>query len=65
MRCAVRVMPKALATLAGQALACVEDPVVNQKILPPLKNKAVSMPTCLLPEERDGPQMGGGASGIQ
>ena len=53
MRCAVRV------------IACVDDPVVIRKILSHLKNKAVSMPTGLLPEERDGPQMGEGAGGIQ
>ena len=30
---AVRIMPKALATLAGQALACIEAPVVMPKAL--------------------------------
>lgn len=30
---AVRIMPKALATLAGQALACIEELVLIKKIL--------------------------------
>jgi len=29
---AVRIMPTALAALAGQTLACIEDPVVIEKI---------------------------------
>jgi len=29
---AVRIMPTALTVLAGQALACIEDPVVIEKI---------------------------------
>ena len=34
-----KVMPKALATLAGPALACIEDPVVIEKILTHLQGK--------------------------
>lgn len=37
---AVKVIPKALATLAGQALACIEEPVVIKRILDHLKQKA-------------------------
>ena len=33
------IIPKAFAALTGQALACIEDPVVIQKILDHLKTK--------------------------
>jgi phosphoribosyl 1,2-cyclic phosphodiesterase len=36
----MRVMPKALAALAGQALACIQDPDVIEKILTHLDSKA-------------------------
>jgi hypothetical protein len=52
---AVKVMPKALAALAGQALACIEDPVVIQKILTHLKEKVAPEPLGLLPAVRAPP----------
>jgi pyruvate/2-oxoglutarate dehydrogenase complex dihydrolipoamide acyltransferase (E2) component len=41
---AVRIMPKALAALAGQALACIEDPVVMPKALRGAGSRADSHP---------------------
>ena len=38
----VRIIPKALASLAGQALSSIEDPVVIQKILSHLEMIPVS-----------------------
>jgi hypothetical protein len=35
-------MPKPLAVLAGQALACIDDPVVIEKILTHLDEKGAS-----------------------
>jgi hypothetical protein len=52
---AVRIMPKALAALAGQALACIEDPVVIKKILAHLDRKDAPQQTGLLPEGRAPP----------
>jgi hypothetical protein len=51
----VKVMPKALAALAGQALACIEDPVVIEKILTHLQEKETPDPAGLLPESRAPP----------
>ncbi len=51
----VKVMPRALAALAGQALACIEDPVVIEKILAHLRGKDTSVPTSLLPDSRAPP----------
>ncbi len=51
-----RVIPKALAMLAGQALACIEDPVVIQKILMHLEEKAPMRVAPLLPDSRAPPQ---------
>jgi hypothetical protein len=48
-------MPKALAALAGQALACIEDPAVIEKILAHLQGKDTSVTTSLLPESRAPP----------
>ena len=48
-------MPKALATLAGQALACIEDPAVIEKILAHLQGKDTSDPTSLRPASRAPP----------
>jgi hypothetical protein len=49
-------MPKALAALAGQALACIEDPVVIKKILTHLDEKAavtetIRLPYCRVPQQ--------------
>ncbi len=52
---AVKVMPTALATLAGQALACIEDPVVIKKILDHLKDRAAARELRPLPESRAPP----------
>jgi len=49
---AVSVMPKALATLAGQALACIEDPVVIKKILAYLQETSPTRAALLLPDSR-------------
>jgi hypothetical protein len=51
----VRIMPKALATLTEQALACIEDPVVIKKILAHLDRKDAPQETGLLPEGRAPP----------
>ena len=40
-------MPKALATLAGQALACIEESAVVEKVLAYLQGKDTSVPTSL------------------
>ena len=51
----VKVIPKALAALAGQALACIEDPVVIKKILTHLDEKAavtaIRLPYCRAPSQ--------------
>ena len=52
---AVRIMPKALATLAGQALACIEDSVVIDKILTHLQEKLTPVPAGLRPASRAPP----------
>jgi len=52
---AVRIMPKALAMLAGQALACIEDPAVIRKILDHLKSKDETREPFPLPESRAPP----------
>ena len=49
---AVRFMPNALAALAWQALACIEDPVVIKKILTHLGKKVTPQETGLLPQGR-------------
>jgi len=56
----VRIIPKALAPLAGQALASIEDPVVIQKILAHLDNTATSAATSLLPDCRASPSLPAG-----
>ena len=48
----MRIMPKALAALAGQALACIEYPVVIEKILTHLQEKLILAPAGLRPESR-------------
>ena len=53
----VRIIPKALAPLAGQALASIEDPVVIQKILAHLENTAGSATTAQLPDCRASPSL--------
>jgi hypothetical protein len=55
---AVRIMPKALATLAGQALACIDDPVVIEKILTHLDEKDASAEASRRPRCRAPPQAG-------
>ena len=52
---AVKVMPRALAKLAGQALACSENSAVIEKILAYLQGKDTSVPTSLRPEGRAPP----------
>ena len=52
---AMKVMPKALASLAGQALACIEDPVVIKQILDHLKHKVETSESRALPESRAPP----------
>jgi hypothetical protein len=42
-------MPTALAALAGQALACIEDPIVVEKILAHLDKPIAQVRTGLLP----------------
>ena len=48
-------MPKALAPLARQALTCIEDPVVIEKILTDLDKGDTPLETALLPEGRAPP----------
>jgi hypothetical protein len=48
-------MPKALATLAGRALACIEDAAVIEKILAYFQGKDTSVSTSLRPESRAPP----------
>ena len=48
-------MPKALAALAGQAFACIEDPVVIDKILTHLQEKLTPVPAGLRPASRAPP----------
>jgi len=55
---AVRVMPTALVALAGQALACIEDPVVIDKILTHLDEKAALAEPLVLPQSRAPPPAG-------
>jgi hypothetical protein len=55
---AVKVMPKALAALAGQALACIENPMAIKNILTHLDEKASVSETIRLPECRAPPQPG-------
>jgi hypothetical protein len=54
----MKVMPKALATLAGQALACIEDPDVIRKILAHLDWNTPTTTPSPLPEPRAPPQAG-------
>ena len=51
----VRIIPKALASLAGQALASIEDLAVIQKILAHLDDNATSAATAWLPDCRASP----------
>ena len=48
-------MPKALAALAGQALACIGDPVVIERILIHLQEKLTPAPAGLGPASRAPP----------
>jgi hypothetical protein len=52
---AVRIMPKALAALAGQAFASIEDPVVIEKILAHLEQAEPGSEVLRLPEPRAPP----------
>jgi hypothetical protein len=54
----VKIIPKALASLAGQALANIEDPLVIQKILTHLDEKAASVATGMMPQCRVPPPTG-------
>ena len=54
----VKIIPKALASLAGQALASIEDPAVIRKILAHLDDNATSAATALLPDCRASPTVG-------
>ena len=51
----VRIIPKALAPLAGQALASIEDPVVIRMILAHLNKKMALAENSLLPDCRASP----------
>lgn len=51
----MKVIPKALAALMGQALACIEDPKVIQKILTHLQLNAEAIAPNPLPEPRAPP----------
>ena len=51
-------MPNALAALAGQALACIEDPGVIRRILDHLDRLAPTTEPDALPEPRAPPQVG-------
>ena len=51
----VRIIPKALASLAGQALASIEDPAVIKKILDYLDDNTPCITTALQPECRAPP----------
>ncbi len=48
----VKVIPKALAALAGQVFARIEEPLVTKKIPNHLKEKASTAATVRLPESR-------------
>ena len=52
----VKVIPTALATFAGQALASIEDPDVIKKILDHLKQKGETQDAVQLPDARAPPQ---------
>ena len=54
----MKIIPKALAALAGQALACIEDPDVIRKILDHLDRTAPITGPNALPEPRAPPQAG-------
>ena len=51
----VRIIPKALASLTGQALASIEDPAVIKKILDYLDDNTPCVTTALQPECRAPP----------
>jgi hypothetical protein len=51
----MKVIPKALAALAGQALACFEDPEVIQKMLTHLQLNTEAATPSPLPEPRAPP----------
>ena len=51
----MKVIPKALAALMGQALACIEDPDVIQKILTHLQLNTKATAPSPLPEPRAPP----------
>ena len=53
---AAKVMPKALAALAGQALACIEDPVVIKAILVHIDAQVPRPGESVLPASRAPPQ---------
>jgi hypothetical protein len=46
------IMPKVVAALPGQALACIEDPVVIERILTHLQEKGAADPADLRPASR-------------
>jgi len=54
----VKVIPKALAVLAGQALACIEDPLIIKKNLAHLDKKTPVADTIRLPGVRAPPHGG-------
>ena len=54
----VKIIPKALAPLTGQALASIEDPAVIQKILAHLDDSATSAASAVLPDCRASPTVG-------
>jgi hypothetical protein len=51
-------MPKPLAVLAGQALACIDDPVVIEKILTHLDEKGAAAEASRQPRCQAPPQAG-------
>jgi hypothetical protein len=54
----VKIMPKPLAVLAGQALACIDDPVVIEKILTHLDEKGAAAEASRQPRCQAPPQAG-------
>jgi len=62
----VKIMPNTLATLAGQALACTEDPIIIEKILNHLKAKEANQTpsSTQLPPPRAPPLLPGWEQGL-
>jgi hypothetical protein len=54
---AMKIMPKALAALAGQALACIDEEEVIEKILAHVDAKVLQPEAAMLPPSRAPPQL--------